>query len=110
VNDAMKRWSHPRKRAALVQFVGFSLVFALSLWLCFFFPVRNSLLLFVVMALSLCVAAFSGYRAFFFSDDWFRAQEEKESLWWYEHPRLRKGLWVMLLLLIAYLYWKQFFR
>jgi hypothetical protein len=49
------------------------------------------------------LACFFGYRAFFFSDDWFRAKEARRADWWDNHPRLRKTMDVLGYLIVVLL-------
>ena len=46
----------------------------------------------VFMPFCILAAMASGYRAFYFSDDWYRAQEHKEQAWYLRHPRLAMTL------------------
>jgi amino acid transporter len=44
---------------------------------------------------SVGVAIFGAYRVFAFSDDWYRAREERERLWYARHPKLTALLVVL---------------
>jgi hypothetical protein len=44
---------------------------------------------------SVAATCFGGYRVFASSDDWYRAREEKEQLWYARHPHLTSLLVVL---------------
>jgi len=57
------------------------------------------------LAASLAGTLFGAYRVFCFSDDWYRAQEEKEQRWIARHPRLTL---CVVVLSAANLLWQSF--
>jgi hypothetical protein len=77
-------------------------------------PSLNSTFWFPVLMVVGCVllACFFGYRAFFFSDDWFRAKEAQRADWWDGHPRLRTANNILGLVayfsIITYLLWQTY--
>jgi hypothetical protein len=93
MNSIWKIWNYRGKRRTLAWFVlcclgalAYGIIFCLwpeppSFKVSFWFPISMT-------ALGIILACFFGYRAFFFSDDWFRMKEEREARWWNEHPRL----------------------
>ncbi|HXT38841.1 MAG TPA: hypothetical protein VN887_02340 [Candidatus Angelobacter sp.] len=85
----------------------------MTVWLCWFIP-DFKIFFAICLVLSAVVACFLGYRAFFFSDDWYRAKEDERADWWYRHPRLRivstAFYWLSYSLVFAYFIWRGFFR
>jgi heme/copper-type cytochrome/quinol oxidase subunit 4 len=76
---------HARKKEIFLGFVlmcVFVLAFAVA-------TIREPNVIFVAfLVVSISVALFGAYRLFCFSDDWYRAQEEKEQRWYARHPYL----------------------
>lgn len=102
-------WSHPQKRNALIRFIAACAYSLFLCWACWFIP-EPKFSWFCLLVSSFCFACAFGYRAFFFSNDWYRAQEYKEAIWWYNHPRLDRAISVILLLLIAIAIWRTFHK
>jgi hypothetical protein len=111
-----KIWNYRGRKVAFAHFVICCLA-ALSygwiLWRFHNVGGGNAFALSVICA-SLIFACFFGYRAFFFSNDWFRAEEARRADWWDKHQRLRftysaTGS-VVYFLVIAYLLWKTFWK
>ena len=114
-----KIWDYKGRKVALARFVlcclvglAYAIIFLTwrekpSLNLTFWFPI----LMVVICVLFSC---FFGYRAFFFSDDWFRAKEDSRADWWDKRPRLRVAAlvfnWLIILAVFVYLTWRSFFR
>lgn len=76
---------HGRKKQALMGFVllcVLTLAFALA-------TIKSPNVVFVAfLVVSMAGTLFGAYRVFCFSDDWYRAQEEKEQRWYARHPHL----------------------
>jgi len=79
-------------------------------WVAIFRP-DSRLLALILLSFCIFLAAGSGYRCFFFSDDWYRIRAEKEARWWDRHPRLGKLfviLWVaMLTFQLVHIFYKH---
>jgi hypothetical protein len=65
-----------------------------------FCPPRGGIPLPLLLSLLLAcfgTAAYCAYRLLFFSNDWFRARDEKAAVWWDRHRRLAWGLNILAL-------------
>jgi hypothetical protein len=96
VHDRQAYMHTERKITAFV----FGTTCLLSVVFAFVAILRPDTRLFALILLPLCIflAVGSGYRYFFFSDDWYQIRAEKEAHWWNQHPRLGKFvviLWVI---------------
>jgi len=83
---------HTRKKEALFGFIlscVLSVVFAVV-------AILSPNVMFVgFLVASVAITLFGAYRVFAFSDDWYRAREEKEQLWYARHPHLTALLVVL---------------
>jgi len=60
----------------------FSILFAIAtVW-------RPNFIFVIFLAVSAMGALFGAYRAFYFSDDWYRVREERQGRWYARHPTL----------------------
>jgi len=57
--------------------------------------VWHSLALILFCGIFIFYAAFSGYRCFCFSDDWYRTKAERDGRWWREHSVLRAAAFII---------------
>jgi hypothetical protein len=73
---------------------------------------RPDIRLLALILLPVCIlfAIGSGYRCFFFSDDWYRIRAEKEARWWSQHPRLGRMLVILFVILFACRLVHDFFK
>lgn len=76
---------HPRKKESLLAFI---LVCVMSIGFAILTFLRPNILFFAFLAVSVAGALFGAYRVLCFSDDWYRAQEEREQRWYARHPHL----------------------
>jgi len=76
---------HSGKKQAVFGFGIFCLLTFVFAWA----TVKSPNALFVAfLAASIAGTLFGAYRVFCFSDDWYRAREEKEQRWIARHPHL----------------------
>lgn len=76
---------HAGKKEALF---GFILMCVLSVALAVVTFLEPNVWFISVLVASVAATLFGAYRVFAFSDDWYRAREEKEQLWYARHPHL----------------------
>ena len=82
---------HPGKKDVMFGFVMTCVVTAFFAYA----TIRKPDILFAgFLVASSITALLLAYRVFAFSDDWYRAQERKEQLWYAKHPRLTVWLTV----------------
>jgi hypothetical protein len=114
-----KIWNYQGRRLALARFilfclaaVAFAVIFLMrpespSLSILFLFP------LLMILGGGV-IACFFGYRAFFFSDDWFRAKDARQADWWDNHPRFNLfasvTVWSCWTIVIVYQIWRIFHK
>jgi len=76
---------HSGKKQA---FTGFVLLCMLTLVFALVALKSPNIAFVALLLLSISGVIFGAYRVFCFSDDWYRAREEKEQRWIAKHPRL----------------------
>jgi hypothetical protein len=87
-------------------YFGIACAYGLFLGVLQFWPPRGSIplpLLLLLLLACLATAAYCAYRLLFFSNDWFRARDEKAAAWWDQHPRLVWGLNILALAAAAFM-------
>lgn len=82
---------HTRKKQA---FAGFIISCMLSVAFGAVTILRPNVVSIGFLVVFLAISCFGGYRVFAFSDDWYRAREEKEHMWYERHPHLTSSLTV----------------
>jgi amino acid transporter len=83
---------HTRKKETLIAFI---LLCVLSVAFAVATLLRPNVAFISFLVASVAGALFGAYRVFAFSDDWYRAREEKEQLWYERHPHLTALLVVL---------------
>jgi hypothetical protein len=105
---------HPQKKQAMAHFFCFSFMAVIFGWLYWSNQDVSSSWEIVFPALFATVACNQGYRAFFFSNDWFRSREDQRADFYFKHPRIRiattVSYWLIYLSCSTYLIWRGFFR
>lgn len=76
---------HPERKFAVLVF---ALSCAFSLALLWFAITGPNILTIGISVAFIGVTCFAAYRAFFYSDDWFKKQEERQREWNRRHPLL----------------------
>jgi hypothetical protein len=111
MNQMKTSWNHPEKKRALIWFLVvcfITLDFAFLEFLCPELRTKSDLCYVMGFAAFAC---FWGYRAFFHSDEWYRAREEKWKFFWNKYPRLEIVTGILFVtVFIVFQIWFTFFR